>query len=77
MTRFGRAKRKEQRGRIVARNGVKKIYLNLRQIVETVIENPAKLFQEARRGNLFGGVAVQVGGVGNLLLAAKLLKGLQ
>src|SRR5881398_1375097 len=54
-----------------------KIYLDLRQIVEAVIKNLAKLFQKPRCRNLFGGIAVQIGLVGDLLSAAKLLKGSQ
>jgi hypothetical protein len=77
MTRLGGQIGKIERGRIVARDRVKKVYLNLRQIIKAIIENLTKLLQASRCRNLFGGSAVQVGLLGDFLSAAKLLKGSQ
>jgi hypothetical protein len=48
MARPGLEERKEQCCRIVARHGVKKIHLNLGQIIESILENLSELFEKAR-----------------------------
>ncbi len=58
MTWLGGEKRKKQCGWVVACNGVKKIDLDLCQIIETVIKNLAELIQKCRRRRLLDGVAV-------------------
>ncbi len=77
MARLSGQERKEQRGRKAARDGVKKIHLDLGQIVEPVIKDLTELLQKIRCRNQLGGVAGEVGRIGDFLFTAKLLKGAQ
>ena len=77
VARLGGEERKKQRCRIVARHGVKKIHLNLGQIVKSIIENPGELLEESRPRHLLDGRAVEVGLVRNRFFVTKLPKGLQ